>query len=519
MNKISRRGATLTVLALTAVPVSPPAVAGPYGTVVVAQVSGTPSPPAAGNSPFAGCDISRFYDPALEMNYLNTEVSPWVAVNPTDPRNIIGVYEQDHFSGGSSKGLVAAVSHDGGQTWAATFPPFSICAGGDATNGGDFQRAREPKVTFAPNGDAYFTSRSANAVGARETAVLVSKSTDGGNHWSQPITLARDFSDAAPFYANSRESVTADPLDSNYVYVVWNRMRKAGGAQSESAERSSAFRGDLMFSRTTDGGRTWEQSKAIVQYKDNSETFASQLAVLPDTTLVVIFDNVQGAGCVQGNGNGCDIKVIRSTDRGQTWSDPIEVAPEGAIPPVDPDTGAPIFVDLGRPNLAVDLNPSSPRYGTIYAVWADSFGSPPKTPYSTVVFTQSSDGGRTWSRLVKVNPSPTGVQAFTPSVTVARDGTVAVTYYDFRRNTPDPGVPTDLWMIHCHAASDCTDSANWEESHVAGSFDIERAPVGTHGYYLGDYAGLTSNGTVFLPFFAQSAPTDQSSTYVGIVSP
>jgi hypothetical protein len=102
---------------------------------------------------------------------------------------------------------------------------------------------------------------------------------------------------------------------------------------------------------------------------------------------------------------------------------------------------------------------------------------------------------------------------------VARDGTVAVTYYDFRRNTPDPGVPTDLWMIHCHAASDCTDSANWEESHVAGSFDIERAPVGTHGYYLGDYAGLTSNGTVFLPFFAQSAPTDQSSTYVGIVSP
>ena len=195
------------------------------------------------------------------------------------------------------------------------------------------------------------------------------------------------------------------------------------------------------------------------------------------------------------------------------------MAPERAIPPVDPDTGASIFVDLGRPDLAVDLNPSSPGYGNIYAVWADSFGSPKKAPDSTVVFTKSTDGGLTWSPLVKVNQSPAGVQAFTPSVAVGSDGTVAVTHYDFRYNTPDPGVPTDLWMIHCHALTDCTDPANWEENHVAGSFDIERAPIGTHGYYLGDYARLTLNGTVFLPFFAQTTPMDQSNTYLGNVAP
>ena len=324
MSKSMRRGVVLAVLALAAVPMALPAAAGPYGTVAVHQASGTPSPPADGDSPFAGCDISGFYNPSFETNYLNTEVSPWVAVNPTDSSNIIGVYQQDQFSGGSGRGLVAAVSHDGGKTWAATFPPFSICAGGDATNGGDFQRAREPKVTFAPNGDAYFASRSANPVGTRETAVLVSKSTDGGDHWSQPITLVRNFTDVAPFYANSRESITADPFHSNYVYAVWTRSRKPGDAQSESAENTSAFRGDTMFSRTTDGGQTWEESKAIVKYRDNSETFANQLAVLPDGTLIVVFDNVQGVGCVAsgGSGNGCDIKVIRSTDRGQTWSNP-----------------------------------------------------------------------------------------------------------------------------------------------------------------------------------------------------
>ena len=42
---------------------------------------------------------------------------------------------------------------------------------------------------------------------------------------------------------------------------------------------------------------------------------------------------------------------------------------------------------------------------------------------------------------IKVNKTPTNIpignqQAFTPSVDVAADGTVAVTYYDFRNNTP-----------------------------------------------------------------------------------
>jgi hypothetical protein len=374
-------------------------------------------------------------------------------------------------------------------------------------------------VAFSPNGDAYFTVKTASQVGTRESAVLVSKSTDGGDHWSDPITLVRNFTDVAPFYNNTRESITADPFDSNYAYVVWIRTRKPGDAQSPEAEHSFAFRGDTMFSRTTDGGQTWEEPRAIVMYKDNSGTFSNRLRVLPDGTLIVVFDNVQGAGCIQGKGNGCDIKAIRSTDRGQTWSDPIEVAPERAIPPVDPDTGKSIRVDLGRPDLAVDLDPSSPGYGNIYAVWGDRLGSPKKTPYSTVVFTQSTDGGLTWSPLVKVNQSPAGVQAFLPAVDVASDGTVAATYYDLRNNTPDPGVPTDLWMIHCHAGTDCTDPANWEENHVAGSFDIERAPTNVRGYYLGDYMGLTSLGTTFLPAFVQTTETDQANVYLGVVAP
>ena len=76
------------------------------------------------------------YTNSSEINYVNTEVGPWVAINPTDPSNIIAVYQQDRWTLGAARGVVAAVSHDGGQTWTATWPHFSICAGGTGANGG-----------------------------------------------------------------------------------------------------------------------------------------------------------------------------------------------------------------------------------------------------------------------------------------------------------------------------------------------------------------------------------------------
>ena len=125
--RIPRAAAAVSAL-LILIPLAP-AAAGPYVTTVVHQASGTPSPPANGDSPFASCDISGFLFPG-ETNYVNTEPEPWIAVNPTDSSNIIGVYQQDRYTFGGARGLGAAVSHDGGVTWSATHPAFSTCAGG-----------------------------------------------------------------------------------------------------------------------------------------------------------------------------------------------------------------------------------------------------------------------------------------------------------------------------------------------------------------------------------------------------
>jgi len=77
----------------------------------------------SGTSPFATCTIG-----GPGTNYVNAEVEPRVAVNPKDPSNIVGVFQQDRWSNGGAHGLVAGVSHDGGATWAETWAALQALA-------------------------------------------------------------------------------------------------------------------------------------------------------------------------------------------------------------------------------------------------------------------------------------------------------------------------------------------------------------------------------------------------------
>jgi hypothetical protein len=439
----------------------------------------------SGPSPFAACEVG-----GPGTVYPNTEVEPWVAVNPTDHNNIIGVYQQDRWSNGGAHGLVAAVSFDGGTSWTQTWAHFSTCSGGTPANGGDYDRASDPWVTFSPNGVAHQISLSVSA-DQLTSAILVSKSADGGATWSEPTTLIRETS---AFNFNDKESITADPTDSDYVYAVWDRSRKPGENASFNALHSYAFRGDPTFSRTTDGGATWEPPRKIFGSNKNLWTIGNQIVVLPDGTLVDVFELFHGSG-VQGSVNAYTESLIRSTDKGETWSKPIDISTDQSVATRDPDTGAAVRSGAGLPDIAVDW-----ATGALYVVWSDSRFS--GGAYNDVALSVSRDGGLSWSDPVKVNKTPAGVAAFTPSVEVAADGTVGVTYYDFRSNTPSAGVPTDYWLVHCQA--NCDTAAGWAshpETHVDGGFNIEAAPI-ARGYFLGDYAGLATIGGDFLAFYS-----------------
>jgi hypothetical protein len=495
MRQLRRLAPVVAVAAVVGLMATSAAMSGP--------VTVTPLMVVSGPSPFAGCTIGQFNNATL---YVNAEEEPWVAVNPTNVNNIIGVWQQDRWSNGGAHGLLTAVSHDGGQTWATTFPHFSECAGGTPANGGDFTRSSDPWVTFSPNGVVYQISLSVSLDRGAENAVLVSRSTDGGDTWSEPITLIRDSSQRDSSYAfNDKESITADPTDARYAYAVWDRFVTPSGTSKASLEgffNSRSFRQPIWFSRTTDGGQTWEPARKIYDRSEFTGTIGNQIAVLPDGTVVNVFDEfflTKNSDKQRGE----SIAVIRSTDKGVTWPKrSTVVAPSREIGAFDPDTGRPIRAEGGIPEIAVDR-----ATGAIYVVWQDASFS----GVDEIALSKSTDGGQTWSMPIRINQTPrnptaANQQAFVPNISVADDGTVAVTYYDFRNNDANAGVPTDYWVVHCHSAvRSCTNPADWgDEARLTdASFDIEQAPAarGPFGFFLGEYEGLASRGNGFVSLF------------------
>ena len=240
--------------------------------------------------------------------------------------------------------------------------------------------------------------------------------------------------------------------------------------------------------------------------------------VLPNGTLVDMFleflarKDSGHAGQFTGYAS-----VVRSTDKGAHWSRPTRIAPQ--VPAFLLDTQLPQRV--GGQAIAVDRNPASPGYGNLYAVWLDGRFS--DSEFGDIAFSMSSDGGVTWSSPSRANLTPRGHSAFTPGVAVAADGTVGVSYYDERNYGGDAGggpLTTDVWLSHCHTATDCTDTANWSETHVAGPFDQKQA-ADAGGLFLGDYAGLVASGSAFYPYYALAIDraTNPSDIYFAKVGP
>ena len=222
--------------------------------------------PVSGASPFAtGCEGA----PQTGTVFRSAEVEPWVDVSLADDNNLVGNWQQDRWSNGGASGNLSAYSLDGGTTW--TIPPissasdtgqakFSRCTGGTAANGGDFERATDPWVSFSPNGVPHQVALAINDSNVAN-AVLTSRSLDKGANWEDPVVVK--FDDRANFF-NDKETITADPIDSRFVYVTWQRIvAPSERASARAGERAAAFRSIAWFARSDDNGASYDVVKPI----------------------------------------------------------------------------------------------------------------------------------------------------------------------------------------------------------------------------------------------------------------
>lgn len=404
--------------------------------------------------------------------YPNAEVEPHLAINPANPNNLIGSWQQDRWSNGASQGNAVGVSFDAGATWSTRPLPASRCGGGNAANSGDYERASDPWVTISPNGTAYQMSLAVSGATLEpgsQSAMLVFRSVDGGRNWSNAATLIRD----GDQFFNDKNSITADPTDSRFVYAVWDRLTQDN-------------RGPAFFARTTDGGVTWETARAIHDPGINNQTLGSIIVVLPDGTLINFFNQL----ITVNNALVGSFRVMRSSDKGATWSAPIKVADFFGIGTRDPETGAAIR-DAGYLGQ-ISVGPQ----GQLYAVWQDARFS--NGVRDAIALSRSIDGGLTWSGPQRVNADPS-VQAMIGTVNARADGTIGVGYADMRNNTSD----TNTLLVD-HWLATTRDTAAWIDRRVTtASFDLALAPV-ARGYFLGDYMGLVSSGTTFFPFYVRT---------------
>jgi hypothetical protein len=444
----------------------------------------------SGPSPFANCTIGG--TPTSTV-FSGGEVEPSVATSRFLPGEVVGAWQQDRWSDGGARGLVAAYSRDGGRTFNRVAWPVSRCVPG----GLDYERATDPWVSIGPEGVVYGSALSFDANTPRNAVVAIT-SYDGGRTWRNITPVIVDTEIA---FFNDKNSVTADARRIGSAYQVWDRLEF-------SPDGALFVTGPALLSITRDFGRTWSTPQVIVNTAPFQQTIGN--VIVSDPRSGALYNFYTSIQYTDANANAVEFvryEMVRSTDGGRTWSAPIVVANDTSVADIHPNTGQLLRTGAGIPFPAID-----PRTGELYMAYesTDFTGG----AYNQIQLVHSTNGGRTWSGPVRVNGDPR-VQAHTPSIAVTEDGDVGVTYYDVR--TLRPGNTTTLPTSTFLTISPRGGRHFGHERQIAPVFDHLQAP-NAGGFFLGDYEGLATFDDRFRALFVTTntnQPNNRTDVYYG----
>ena len=400
---------------------------------------------------------------------------PSLAADPHDPRQLVAGWLENRPT--NDIGTVVAVSHDGGQSWTrSALPGLMTC------DGGSYVHTSDPWVSIGSDGITYIAvlgTRRATSAGTAHD-IVVTTSRDHGVSWNTPVVLETA---TEPPLQPDKEAILADPRRPGHAYAVWADYRVTTGVEPSITQ--------VMSAHTSDGGRTWSTPASI--YSGNDEAQENQLLMTAGGVLLDVFVE---ASTLPGKPHPpplpVKIRVMRSTDQGNTWSVPIDAVAFSYTNAVDPGNGSQLRFFGQAISTASAGN-------AIYVAWFEDHAD-----FSTILVARSEDAGLHWKAPQRVVREK--AEAFLPTLAVSGDATVGLLWFDFRFFKPGSAtLDTNVWF-----STSRDRGVHWTERRAAGPFDLRSAPAVRYGPFIGDYMGLVGLPDGFAGVFVQARPQSRN---------
>ena len=380
---------------------------------------------------------------------------PYSVVDPTDPDTIVTGWNDYCLSDLDAGWQGFGFSRDGGATWKNSFVPgypWDDSALGSLSPLKGNRFAGDPIAAFDSSGRLYVGGISFNRVGATNGHVYVARygAAEGPNGY--PVTYegtvivgegtpGRQFGGIFQDKPMLEVDRTGGMHDGN-VYVCWSRF--PGFGQNK-----------IYFSRSTDGGATFSRPVAISRTRDVISAQGCDIAVEADGDVYVTYRTFDQVSPHVVNG----LAFNRSTDGGRTFSDTRVIRSIIVYNPFDTSRDCGDGPELCPSDFVFHRVPLEPRVtsdqtGALGGVYLTYNAVDPATVVPSTTSYSSAGGGRvglsqvyvvrtlsngaSWSNPVAVNPAQ-GHQFF-PDVD-AHSGRLAVVWQDNRDEPADVQFP------------------------------------------------------------------------------
>ncbi|HYO75374.1 MAG TPA: sialidase family protein [Thermoanaerobaculia bacterium] len=286
---------------------------------------------------YGGIGVSRSFDNgrtweqpvgvverAPEDNPRYSDDKEWIAVDTTGgphDGNIYVSWLRVDVNNSSRIDSVFSRSTDGGVTWS---PEVVLGSGSGA------------QMSIGPNSVLHLLRTCGDGTYCSQ------RSTDGGVTFEAPVRIAS----SATFLSNAVD-VSSGPHRGN-VYVAWI-------ASITGPQLSRSWVGTVYFSRSTDGGRSWEAPRALTPVNGSTGVFQT-LACDPLTGNLVVtwLDRREHPGTTKFR-----LYSTRSTDGGATFGEQ------------KPLTG---IVDMAASGFIGDYNTTAAAHGVFLSTFSDGLG-------------------------------------------------------------------------------------------------------------------------------------------------